>query len=361
MHLFIEPIDVWLFRDGRPFDALSDHRAESIFPPYPSVLQGTIRSHQLALLGVDLRDKRAIAAAVGTGADYGGLRVRGPLIARSDEKGRLIRYFPRPADARLDGLMAQALTPVEPPKRVLSSVPTRFWLLPVGEPKKAVAGDWLSEDALAGYLKGQPVVTTKNSELFSQESRFGIAHDARKRTVREGALFEVEFVRPQSGVGLWLEMSGYSGWPKSGMMRIGGEARGASYRVVEDVASWPAPADPLPERFKVYFATPTYFDGGWQPAHGDWGRFFEGEVELVAAAVNRYESVGGFDWAKSPDDASAHRPARRYVPAGSVYFFVSHSRSRLRPGLIQNAISDFALQPNLGAEIGFGQVMIERW
>ncbi|HXG18262.1 MAG TPA: type III-B CRISPR module-associated Cmr3 family protein, partial [Methylomirabilota bacterium] len=44
MYLFLEAIDVWLFRDGRPFDARSDHRAESLFPPYPSVMQGAIRS-----------------------------------------------------------------------------------------------------------------------------------------------------------------------------------------------------------------------------------------------------------------------------------------------------------------------------
>jgi CRISPR-associated protein Cmr3 len=60
MHLLLEAVDVWLFRDGRPFDAGSDHRADSLFPPYPSVMQGVIRSHHLVVKNVDLRDPKQI-------------------------------------------------------------------------------------------------------------------------------------------------------------------------------------------------------------------------------------------------------------------------------------------------------------
>jgi CRISPR-associated protein Cmr3 len=67
MQLFLEALDVWLFRDGRPFDAGSDHRARSLFPPYPTVIQGVIRSHQVVVTGADPRDPAAIRAAVGDG------------------------------------------------------------------------------------------------------------------------------------------------------------------------------------------------------------------------------------------------------------------------------------------------------
>ncbi|MCS6846435.1 MAG: type III-B CRISPR module-associated Cmr3 family protein, partial [Anaerolineae bacterium] len=70
MALFLSPVDVWLFRDGRPFDAGDDHYARSLFPPYPSVIQGAIRSHHLVVKGVDLRDKRAIEEAVGSGENF---------------------------------------------------------------------------------------------------------------------------------------------------------------------------------------------------------------------------------------------------------------------------------------------------
>jgi CRISPR-associated protein Cmr3 len=109
----------------------------------------------------------------------------------------------------------------------------------------------------------------------------------------------------------------------------------------------------LPPRFLIYFATPAYFSAGWQPQN--WRRFFEGNVTLQAAAVNRFQSLGGFDWAKDPRDPLAHKPARRYVPAGAVYFFTSEGQARLKPDLIQNAIAD------VGAEIGFGQILIGGW
>lgn len=45
--LFMQAEDVLLFRDGRPFNAGSDHEARSLFPPPPSVIQGVLRSHYL--------------------------------------------------------------------------------------------------------------------------------------------------------------------------------------------------------------------------------------------------------------------------------------------------------------------------
>src|SRR5688572_7311724 len=100
MRLFISPEDVWLFRDGRPFDAASSHRARSLFPPYPSVMQGVIRSHQLVLKDVNFNDqasKATIEKTVGTADDYGSLRMRGPFLAIY-MNGKLTRFFPRPAD-----------------------------------------------------------------------------------------------------------------------------------------------------------------------------------------------------------------------------------------------------------------------
>jgi len=164
----------------------------------------------------------------------------------------------------------------------------------------------------------------------------------------------VEFVRPCRDVGLWVQIEGLDGWPERGSMRIGGEGRGGHFTQCQG-SPWPPPPDPLPARFKICFATPTYFEAGWQPK--DWGKFFDGEgkVALQAAALRRYESVGGFDWAENPKSPRAHRPARRYVPAGSVYYFQSDGQARLKEGLPLNGVSDF------GAEIGFGQILIEEW
>jgi len=350
MHFFLEALDVWLFRDGRPFNARSDHRAESIFPPYPSVVQGVIRSHHLVVKNVDLRDPQQIAATVGTAENYTSLRLRGAFLAKK-EQGQVVRYLPVPAHAVPNNDGYSALVPIEPPETVKTNGRTPQLLWSTSEPRKDDFGQWLLEDQLHLFLAkssaGQPVKAVSSSDLFERESRVGIARNDVRRTAEEGALYEVEFIRPCKDIGLLVEVEGYDGWPSAGVMRIGGEGRGACFAQVS-ASAWPTPPSPLPKGFLVYFATPTYFTAGWQPQ--DWGKFFEGEVKLQAAALNRFQSLGGFDWAKND-----HKPARRYVPAGSVYFFESKGEARLKPGLTQQAITDF------GPEIGFGQILIREW
>lgn len=356
MELFLAPVDVWLFRDGKPFDALTDHRAASLFPPYPSVIQGAIRSHHLVVQGIDLRDQGAIAAAVGMAEEFGNLRLRGPFIARK-EGNEIIRYFPVPADVTPDKSSGFYRLLQPRPRQampyVLASAPDELpmllWPPKDSEPSKEGFGEWMAEEELHKCLRGERAQAKRSGELFVRESRIGIGLEDASRTTREGALYEVEFIRPYPGVGLWVQVEGYNGWPNKGVMRLGGEGRGAHFDQLKSSLGWPQPPDPLPARFKVYLATPTCFEDGWQPKNA-WGRFFDGRVKLQAVALNRYESVGGFDWA-----SSGQKPARRYVSAGSVYYFSHDGSARLKPGLINNAITD------RWPEIGFGQVIISEW
>lgn len=354
LQLFLEAVDVWLFRDGRPFDAGQDHSATSRFPPYPTVIQGAVRSHHLVQTGVNLTDSRAVAAAVGVGFELGMRRVRGPLLARRQGE-RYGRLFPAPADAFNQEGRLKARSPRPRPDGVTISIPEAvlpqlFWS--EGEAQKGDGGgEWLTEEALLDYLAGEAVTGLPADSLFETEPRVGIAVDSARRTAREGALYDLQAVRPRPDVGLWVEASGFEGWPDSGVMRIGGEGRGAQFSILKTPLPWPGLASgDLPRTFRVYFVTPTWFEQGWRPA--DWGRFFQGQVSLQAAAIHRFESVGGFDWAAPATEAGSHRPARRFVPAGSVYLFASDGRARLRADLVQNAITEW------GAEIGFGQMII---
>lgn len=381
MYLFLEPVDVWLFRDGRPFDAASQHRAASVFPPSPSVVQGALRSHHLVVRHINLHDTHAIRSEVGTSNDYRNLRVRGPFLAR-EENGEIVRYFHQPADAiTVDETKhtLRCLSPEEPdPEKVVTSAPTSKLLrLPENvEPQKGESELWLSEGALMAYLKGEVVIATPGDRLFQREDRLGIGMNNTQNTTEEGMLYEVEFIRPHEKVGLVLEVTGLNGleqWPREGILRLGGEGRGARYRVIETTQenrervqtgfNWFGGSynhrKPLSQpQFKIYFATPACFDHGWLPGQdpNDWNDFFTQPVRLCAAAVHRYESYGGFDMAAKADSDQAHKPAHRYIPAGSVYYFAWQSNpGGLRPDLVQNAIT------HSGAEIGFGQVFMEVW
>ncbi len=347
--LFLTPLDVWLFRDGKPFDAHSDHRAQSLFPPYPTVIQGAIRSQELILKHVNLHDHAQIEATVGTAENYGALKLRGPFIAQSTDRPTL--YLPQPADAYTVDKTSHTFRSATPPRalatRAIANTPTPC-LIGLGEkPQKPETGLWLTLADLQRYLAGETVTGVKGDQLFERETRLGIARQDATRTTEEGMLYEVEFIRLQNGVGLYVEMAGYAGWPESGLLRIGGEGHGAQFTEVPAI-EWPIIPEILPTLFKIYFATPTYFTHGWQPTN--WDKFFTGNVELVAAAVSRYETIGGFDWA-----SGQHKPARRYVPAGSVYYFRSQGTARLQSHLVQQAITDW------GAEIGFGQIIISEW
>ena len=354
--LFIQPMDVWLFRDGRPFDAGSANRAESLFPPYPTVLQGAFRTHKLVLAGINLGDsskanKEKIAELVGGADTFGSLKLRGPYLARQ-ENGKLVRYFPQPADAIVekDKITLHTATPDRPRSTLKTS---QFLPFLFGQDQVSGKQDeplWLGQDALVKYLSGEPVKGVEAETLFVREGRTGIGMNA-SRVVEEGMLYETSYIRPCDGVGLLVEMEGYNEpeWQRDGTMYLGGEKRMAYFKP-ENVETLPA----APEKtghFKIYFATPTYFENGWLPT--SWANFFADPVTLLGAAVNRYETLGGFNWIADPNSANAHRPSRRFVPAGSVYYFKGNDQ--LVPNLPQQAVTDF------GAEIGFGQIIIKEW
>lgn len=359
--LFLRPVDVWMFRDGRPFDAGSGHRAESLFPPYPSVVQGAIRTHQLMIKNVDVTNKTAVEKTVGTADNYLGLQVRGPFLAKL-EKGKAIRYYPQPADAiRESGstLTSASLTDlktIQDKVRISSSMPYLIGYENMFEKtKKDTSADkkeehkqkeplWVSETEFEKYKLGGIATATPESELFMREDRFGIGINNDSRVVKEGMLYEAQFVRPCKDVGLLIEVGGegYEDFPDNGIMQLGGESRSAWFNEVT--------ADPLPSPkkgtngYKVYFITPAYFNGGWQT---DWSKPFGKADALKAAAIGRYESVGGFDRASRDN----HKPALRYVPAGSVYYFECDNEA---------SISQLTDSDSL-KQIGFGQVILKEW
>jgi len=365
MRLFLAPEDVWLFRDGRPFDAASSHRARSLFPPYPSVLQGVIRSHQLIMKKVDLRDKAEIIKEVATPEPYGTLEMRGPFVARFKD-GKLTRHFPRPADwfpVKGDEEKIKALFP-ENRNGVVTSADEKqlpnLLFPPVDfKPGKKEWGEWLTYEDLQIYLHGGAVTPVTSDELFLRESRVGIQIKAGSRAVEQGMLYEAEFIRPCDDVGLYLEVDGegyevkdesHDGWLPTGMIKIGGESHAARYQQLQDdqinekgelIEWWSTLPETVRGRFKVYFASPAYFEQGWKPSI--WTRFFSDDVKLVAVAISGYDTRGGFDYASHGD-----KPSRRYVPAGSVYYFDTEGKD-------VNIKYPFTEDMR---QIGFGQVMI---
>lgn len=363
-YLFIEPLDVWLFRNGRPFNKGEDHTAQGIFPPMPSTMQGVLRTHHLALNRVYVYDAEEIREHVGTRYDYpSDFQVAGPFLARK-QNGRIARYFPMPQDLYLEAerdvyrtfkLETKQQFPIYTDLRSHDDPEAAHLQLlhrhTSQEPQKEEieGGAWISETGMATYLHNQQLpkdAVIKGSDLFATEARTGIALNDAQRTTKEGLLYEVKFMRLKENVGLAVGLAGLEGWPDEGVIAIGGEARAGYYR---NCSGWlpmhtlAANADVT--QFKLVFLTPTYFAKGWRSEN--WSQFFVNDVELVATALGRPLIWGGRDLAQNK-----HEPSYRYVPAGSVYYFKG------QPALKLPYITD---KPDQLGPIGFGQFAIGGW
>jgi CRISPR-associated protein Cmr3 len=369
--LFIEPDDVWLFRDGRPFAAGDQARAASIFPPTPRTMQGALRSARLAQSGEPFHFSgwsQSLKSEIGTPNDFGGLNLRGPILAKRKGHSREVRrYFPLPANVtRLNNrwhiLAPQAATDIETNWPI--DDPLLLLLPPAdSEPEKFEVG-WLCEHALRSYLCGDVcgVHMHTGTDLFTREPRMGVQIDSYPKRPTEGNLYQVEFIRLQSGVGLLMEVTGLA-LTHEGLLQLGGEMRAAKYETVATTIDL-APAGRLSVdtprlRFKLYFATPAIFAKGWLPnaidepgLEGNWNGI---AVRLVSAALGKTQVIGGRDISQR----DAQHPLRRVAPAGSVYFFEVTDASTQATDIF-NAF-DGRCVSDLDAQIGFGLCYVGGW
>jgi CRISPR-associated protein Cmr3 len=368
--LMIRPHDVLLFRDGKPFSAGTDIRARSLFPPTPFTIQGAIRARVLFSSGVSPADyaqgttqaaqqpRNLIGSPQGS---YGQLRLRGPFLAKQ-ENGQWVRYFPLPADVVcLKGIYTLLQPLKDPPWR--SNLPDHFqtpWIRTTEHLKEARG--WISEEVLRAYLEGKaPQEVHEESEFVEREHRFGIAMERERRTVRESYLYLAEFLRLKEGVAFWIDVGGITPADlggERGFLQLGGEARAAYYEVWESgLGSLLSPPNPLPDRFKVVLLTPAWFSGGWVPQNGSWSLFFNGSVRLVSAIIPRSQAIGGAYVDDQRRKGAFQKPMRRFVPAGSVYFFeCDGSASRVGEPFTETPSKEGNYE-----QIGFGTCVISEW
>ncbi|GBC78120.1 hypothetical protein HRbin08_01606 [bacterium HR08] len=350
--IFIEPLDVLLFREGKPFTGGEDHLARSIFPPPPSTVYAAVRSHLLShRFGRFEAFKQGasvppdLAREIGSPTAFGTLELRRLLVARrresagSHEKAVPVELlYPMPNDvAEIKGTGRHALLKPADGSPVQTNLPRGLrplWL--AKDVHLEAATGWLTEKGMQRYLDddahspdsffaAEEVIAGDRirQAIFTREERTGIARDRARRSVREGLLYSVEYVRLKSGVGFFAEFDGTKLLPDSGTIALGGDRRPAHYQLarVSDLALEKI-RQRIEERrrLKLVLTTPALFEHGWRPQWID-ERTLEGSrngvrVRLVAVALGKPVGIGGFDLVKQHP-----KPVHRFVPAGSVYFF----------------------------------------
>lgn len=354
---FVEPVESLFVRGNLAFGDAGEHGTGPM-PPPPSLFAGAFRS---AILG---RDATALArfareglagearhdAALGTlnpqtgeVTKPGEFQVTWVTLAGSNQaQGRdvVAPVFPLPADLvklkeGFAPLKPLAASPLVADGRELPYVA----VLHTKEQTKPEGGFYLTQTGWQSHLAGRtPEPATgavKATDLHTRDPRLGIGLNAGAGTVETGLIYTTEGhafsppppdpnARPYSASGFLVGIDGADELlPETGMLRLGGDGRGARYRRLD----YQPPAPPLDAiarggRFRLILATPGLFADGWLPAgvrhDGAVYRWRVGDctARLVCAAVPRREIVSGWDLlAWRPKDAE------RAVPTGSVYWF----------------------------------------
>lgn len=356
---FLEPVDAWSFRDGRPFEVGEAFEAGSLFPPSPWTTLGCIRTALLrkhcpeperyAGRGAGSACPRcgggpcAAEVVVGPAGGSAPFGLGPPLLARHLTQTTVELFYPGPKDLVCEGRDAENF-------RILAPVPVpagashclgRAGLSPIGVlgPGRSHPGpSWLTRDQLSAYLHGEAPLRSapcsspecwrrwrpepvSSVPRVQREPRIGVGIDAATRSARRGQLYLRDVVRLEDGGGLAvrtdaaLDLHGEVG-------RLGGDGRMVTF------ARTSTPPDPsVPERFpgarlKVYLASPTWFEGGWRPRWID-ARTLTGEppgltarLRLIGAAITDSPAIGGWDLKDQRP-----REMRRLVGAGAAYFF----------------------------------------
>ncbi len=326
---FIEPLDVLFLRGNKLFGDAGSH-GESLVPPWPSVAAGALRSLMLAQDGIDLAAFARGAQAhptLGTPAEPGSFALVGFDLARRGQGGHIETLHTLPADLLLsrgdtDQFQLTRLTPQEPAAGLASSAPLAQWpVLAQAQRGKPLGGHWLTQAGWAAYLAGRVPATDQlvsASQLWRLDARIGIGLDAATRSAAEGKLFTAQAVAFSRDVGFVAGVRGAK-LPHSGVLRLGGDGRGAALQAVAHQPAqpdWEAIANA--QRCRIVLTTPGLFGQGWLLPGVDGGQQLSLQGingRLVCAAVPRAEVVSGWDLARRQPKA-----AERAAPAGSVYW-----------------------------------------
>lgn len=357
MWIRIEPLDVLLFREARPFSAGENFRAAGQFPPTPLPLIGALRNAMMTHLRIDTQEyiqnaRKSVSsqdygpfARIGCPDNLGSLKVIGPFLVNGNNS----LCLPLPKDLLVDktrGLSDSPgfLRPQKPGWNICTSSPKLD--LTLVSPKtgmEALEKGWLPGDFLQEYLLEDIAgAALYNESLVEEEARLGIELSP-SRTAEFGRIYTVVFSRMEDKGAflLWLESSTEeltNLLPKEGFLSLGGESRAAYFRQIEEGDDIPNPlggtamgnlnnelitylVHTKSKRFKLYLLTPAIFGNGWLPDGIDetnykWEPIKGVSVTLKAAAVGKAQPVGGWNLVKK-----APRTLLRAVPAGSVYYF----------------------------------------
>ena len=348
MKLLMRPLDTLFFRDGKPFSLGENSWADGIFPPFPSVLYGALRTWYIS--------NHTSAFSAEAIEESAGIKILG--IQYRLPKGR---HLPMPLDCvtpKDKNVVEQNREEKEKTYQAvalefkeqsgsLSNHPLPGLLLPPEGLEVESLDDGLisNEGDLESYLQGTltELKVKRLKDYAPSEPKVGIGRDNATNTATDSMLYRVGMRRASSfELLVEAELPGEHGAPASMMVKLGGEGKVVALEPSQERIRISEDAVVLrPGGFKLYFSTPAIFNKGWKPD-------LPFEAELLAAVVGKPLHIGGFDMA-ARNGRGYPKPMYKAVPAGSVYYY----RTNESPETIMQRLHGKALS-DMMPEQGFG-------
>lgn len=361
--LFIEPLDVLMFRSERPFVARESHVAKfGVISPL--TFEGALKSKifldfcekkgyllsdfqrrkkgyetkeefekSLEELREAVKDKlrndnelKELLETIGySPLNYPSkLNILGVFFSKKEKEQE---WFPVPKDAvRKDDENGDIVNLDPILKDELKITGTEEYVCFSNYSKVKEISGLLSFDALVDYLWGKkPDKSQIVKNPYDIELRTGIQLERGTKRTIEGHLYTAQFLRLKN----WKESWGFIIWYESlveisnGIIRLGGEGKGTICGNIKEInlneklkLSNLIKEINKERKFKLYIATPSYFNG-YKPPKKELEKCLGLEkLELMAALPGNPVYIGGYDFAMNKE-----KPLQRWVNAGAVYYY----------------------------------------
>jgi len=314
MIIKIDAFDTLFFRDGKPFTMGAETWGSGIFPPYPSMIYGALRSA------------------------YFSYHINKLLYANTDSdptknlkinciclRDMINILFPAPMDCvKEKGNKENVLVPLKlEDLKYITNCKTEYILKP--ETNKEVENlpdAWIDSETLKEYLSvsQNDIYYKRLSEIVLSEPKIGIGRNNFTKTAEDTMLYRVGLKRLKDA-SIIVDFEGLD-LPNNGIMKVGGEGRPVYYSEMKGsfFINVNFCSEKL-EKIKLYLATPAIFEKGWLPDGIDenslQGEINGIELKLLTCAIGKKSIyIGGFDIGKKEP-----KSMKRAIPAGSVYYF----------------------------------------
>jgi CRISPR-associated protein Cmr3 len=336
--IFIDALDVVSPRGNQAFGQPGEHAAAQLMP-WPSVMAGAVRSAVLTYNGYSsasaikqlVSDQGALAQQLSLpGANTMEQSFRLGYFGLAQRSGGSVKQLvPLPADVVVTGTIRQPviqrlLPQVLPDGVTTSSESAQLPVLRADTASKALSGLWLNASGWQQYCTGEVLNAghlVATHELVARRHSVGIGMDSSLRRVNEGQLYTAERLELKNNTGYWARLHYMpEALPDSTLLRFGGDGHAA--RVTHAQVTLPALTPKQikqHKRFAIVLWSPALFGSGGVPdGIDDTGRWQHESfnAQLVCSVLSRPQVISGWDLAKQRP-----KPARAFVPAGSVYWF----------------------------------------